>query len=490
MVLDEEVMSEHIENNKTLTIKTPPRGLAILAILGPGLVWSSEMIGSGEVILSTRAGAILGTNIMWAVVLVILLKCWIGIGGARYTVCTGEGMVDMFGRIPGPKHWVVWFVLVAQLLFATVAMGALATAAGAFLNSMIPALPEKFGGIIISILAFIVVWSGQFKVLKTVMSLLVAVMVIGVLYVAAVLFPGWTTFFEGFMLKMPEVPGWAVETASASPNAWGEMLPLMGWAAGGFASQVWYTYWVLGAGYGVAAGRGYGMSADTDYLKQLDASEAGKIKGWCRVVSADAGMAMTVTILLTVSFIIAGSVVLGSNQLAPEDAQVAIVLSRIFSDQWGAVGGLLFLLTGTIALMGTLTGQMAGWPRLLADAFRIVIPKFSEKLGWKAQFRVFLVLFFFTNIVIVHVLGLKPVLMVRLGGMLEGLLLTPLQALWVAIGLFVVLPKLLSREAYKVLKPHWSLGAVLLAAFIILGYFCVTQMPGALSQIWNLLGSP
>ncbi len=471
-------------------IKSPPKGLAVLAIVGPGLVWCSEMIGSGEVILSTRAGAILGTNIMWAVALVILLKCWIGIGGARYTVCTGEGMIDMFDRIPGPRHWVVWIVLVAQLLFATVAAGAIATAAGAFLNTMIPGLPSYLGGWIISILALAAVWSGQFNVLKMVMSVFVAVMIAGILYVSFTLFPGWPEFLEGFMFKAPEVPDWAVAAGVASPNAWREMLPLMGWAAGGFASQVWYTYWVLGAGYGVAAGRGYGKPADAEYLKNLDSDSAQKIKGWCRVVSTDAGIAMAITVVLTLSFVIAGSVVLGSNELAPKDHDVAIVLSQIFSSQWGQLGGFLFLITGTIALMGTLVGQLAGWPRLLADAFRICIPKFNEKLSWKVQFRVFLIFFFTTNIVIVYALGWKPLLMVRLGGLLEGLLLTPLQALWVAVGLFVVLPKLLSKEAYAILKPHWTLGVILIVAFLLLGYFCVTQMPGALNEIWQLLVHP
>jgi len=37
---------------------------------------------------------------------------------------------------------------------------------------------------------------------------------------------------------------------------------LLGWGAGGFASQVWYSYWVLGAGYGAAKGRKYGEPAD------------------------------------------------------------------------------------------------------------------------------------------------------------------------------------------------------------------------------------
>ncbi len=475
-------------------IRTPPRGLAILALVGPGFVWCSEMIGSGEVILSTRAGAILGTNIMWAVTLVILLKCWIGIGGARYTVCTGEGMVDMFDRVPGPRHWVVWFVLVAQLLFATVAMGALATSAGAFLNNMIPALPEKYGGWIISVVVLSIVWSGQFNVLKMVMSVFVALMILGILYVSFTLFPGWSEFLEGFLFKMPEVPNWAVATAKASPSGWREMLPLMGWAAGGFASQVWYTYWVIGAGYGVAAGRGYGKPADTEYLKNLDGENAQKVRGWCNVVATDAAFAMVITVILTLSFVIAGSVTLGSRQIAPEGKDVAITLSNIFSSvvpsQWGQLGGFIFMLTGTVALMSTLTGQMAGWPRLLADAFRICVPKFTQKFSWKVQFRTFLVLFFTTNIIIVHTLGLKPVLMVRLGGMLEGLLLTPLQALWVAVGLFVVMPRLLSKEAYAVLKPGRFFGLVLILAFLLLGYFCVTQMPGALQEIWQILVGP
>ena len=91
-------------------IKKAPVGLAVLAMLGPSLVWCAEYIGSGEVILATRTGAILGTAVLWAIVLGIFLKFWIGMSGARYTVCTGEGMIDMLDRMPGPSHWAVWVV--------------------------------------------------------------------------------------------------------------------------------------------------------------------------------------------------------------------------------------------------------------------------------------------------------------------------------------------------------------------------------------------
>ena len=98
-----------------LEIKKPPKGLAIFALVGPSIVWCAEYIGSGEVILATRTGAILGTGVLWAVVVGIFLKYWIGLSGARYTVCTGEGMIDMFERIPGPKHWAVWIVQLLPL---------------------------------------------------------------------------------------------------------------------------------------------------------------------------------------------------------------------------------------------------------------------------------------------------------------------------------------------------------------------------------------
>ncbi len=132
-------MGENAVPSNEITIKKPPVGLAVLALVGPSFVWAAEYIGSGEVILATRTGAILGTSVLWAIVLGIFLKFWIGMSGARYTVCTGEGMIDMFGRI-GPYNLVVWVIFVIQFVCAIFSIGAVATAAGVFVNSMVPAI--------------------------------------------------------------------------------------------------------------------------------------------------------------------------------------------------------------------------------------------------------------------------------------------------------------------------------------------------------------
>lgn len=462
-----------------ITIKKPPVGLAVLTLVGPSLVWVAEYIGSGEVILATRTGAILGTTVLWAVVLGIFLKYWIGMSGARYTVCTGEGMIDMFGRIPGPSHWAVWIVLVAQFASATLSIGSLATAAGVFVNSILP-IGATLAGWLVTFFALGVVWSGVFNILKIVMSIFVLIIVLGVLYVAAHVFPGFLEFLRSLSLCVPEVPRWAVSIEGVSNNPWKEMLPLIGWGAGGFASQVWYTYWVLGAGYGAAAGRGYGKPADVSVLKQMTRESAEKIKGWCRVLYVDATLAVVIGIVVTSAFLIAGAGILRPSQIAPQGEQVAIELSNVFSSKWGPVGGFLFMLAGAAALISTQVGQLAGWPRLLADSCRICIPGFGKKFSWKTQFRFFLLFFLCTNMIIVFCFKEKPVVLVKAGAILDGLLLTPLQAIWVAIGLFIVMPKILSKEAAKILKPNWVFAVGLVIAFLVFGYFCVFQVPSAL----------
>ena len=93
----------------------------------------------------------------------------------------------------------------------------------------------------------------------------------------------------------------------------------------------------------------------------------------------------------------------------------------------------------------------------------------------------FLLFFLATNIAIVYWLGEMPVFMVRLSAVVDGILLTPLQAIWVAVGLFVVMPKLLSQQAYQILKPGRIFAIGLLAAFLVFGYFCIFHLPMFLS---------
>ncbi|MBL7141134.1 MAG: Nramp family divalent metal transporter [Planctomycetes bacterium] len=465
-----------------------PVGLwGVVLVLGPSLIWCGEYIGSGEVIIATRTGAALGTAVLWAVVFGIALKYWIGLCGARYTVATGEGMVDCFARAPAGRYWLVPIVFVGQVFAGIASVGALAVAAATFLSALIHLGEHStlIWGSIVTVLACIVVGSGRFSLLKTIMGLLVLVIVIGVLYVALHTLPTVRDLVVGtFGFGVPEVPDWVRAADPDVRSVWSEVLPLLGWAAGGFASQVWYTYWVLGAGYGMAADRKWGMAADEPRLATLSAEEAQEVRPWLRVVAWDATFALVIGVVVTAAFLVAGAGILRPAQSVPKGSQVAFELSRLFSERWGQAGATLFVLAGSAAMVSTQLGQLAGWPRLLADCFRHLCPPFGRMAPMR-RFRLFLVLFLVTNLVICYFFGTNPVTLVKMGAIFDGLLLVPLQALAVAWGLFVVQKRLLSAEAWAVLKPRWYHAAGLVVAFAVFAYFCVFQVPAVIHQMFG-----
>ena len=461
-------------------IALPPRGAVLFLAIGPAIVWCAEYIGSGEVILATRTGAVLGTGVLWAVIIGVFLKYLIGLAGGWYTVATGESMIDMFSRLPGPKNAFVWFVLVAQLAASVFAIGSIATSAGIFLAELTP-IPAYLAGWMVTLLAVVIAWVGEFRLFKYIMAMMISLTLIGVAVIAVRVTPSLSDLLAGLIPHVPPVPQWAIDQ-QASPNGWNEILPLLGWGAGGFASQVWYTYWVMGAGYGAAAGDRQGQPADEAKLKLLTSNDADRLVGWRRAVTFDATTAMVIGICVTSGFLIAGAGVLGANQLAPDGPDVAFTLASLFGTQWGSTGALIFLIGGAAALMSTQFAQVTGWPYLLDDCVRVCMPAAVAPWSPVVRRRAWLVFYLLASMTVVYSLGYQPVALVKFAAVMEGLLLTPLQALAMIIGLYWVLPKLYQPEIGKRLRPGPLLGAGLVVSLLVFSYFCAIQISSVLSK--------
>lgn len=459
------------------SIAVPPRGAALLVAIGPAIVWCAEYIGSGEVILATRTGAILGTGVLWAIVTGVFLKYLIGLAGGWYTVATGESMIDLFGRLPGPKNAFVWVVLVAQLAASVISIGSIATAAGVFIHELTPLSP-KLAGWGVTLLAVVVAWVGEFKAMKYAMAALISLTLVGVVVIAARVMPSFAELLDGLVPQVPAAPEWA--TKKGAGNGWAEVLPLLGWGAGGFASQVWYTYWVMGAGYGAAAGNRQGLPADEQALQSLTEEDANRLAGWRRMVTFDATTAMVVGTCVTCGFLIAGAGVLGAKQLAPEGTDVAFTLATIFGSEWGSTGATLFLIGGAAALVSTQIAQVTGWPYLLDDCVRICMPGMVARWSPTVRRRTWLGFYLLASMTIVHQLGYKPVALVQVSAVLEGLMLTPLQALAMLVGLYWVMPRLYRPEIAARLKPGPLIGVGLAVSFLVFTYFCAIQISSVL----------
>jgi hypothetical protein len=394
-------------------------------------------------------------------------------------------MMDLFARLPGPRRWAVWLVLVAQLVASVLAIGAVASSAGVFLAELTPLRPFVAGWLV-TLMAVAIAWVGEFALLKVVMSALVLTTTVGVLVVASRVLPGVEELVTGFLApSVPQVPDWAIEQG-VKPNPWAEVLPLLGWGAGGFASQVWYTYWVMGAKYGMTARGGLGQPADLQALRSIDAEGASRLRGWRRVVMADATLAVVIGTLVTSGYLLAGAGVLTVEQTVPRGEQVALTLAELFRRDWGAAGATMFLIGGAAALVSTQFGQVVGWPALMDDAVRLAMPGlFARSLcRWRplVRRRAWLVFYLLASMTIVYTLGYKPVALVRVAAVLEGLVLTPFQALALLWGLYWVTPRMFSGEAARIVRPGLLMGVALAASFLVFTYFCVAQLPAVLMQ--------
>ena len=87
--------------------------LAWLTIFGPGAVIASLTIGSGELIFSSRGGALFGYRLLWFFLLVLLFKWALVFVTARHMVLTGAHPFQRWMDLPGPRGWfpLVFFML-------------------------------------------------------------------------------------------------------------------------------------------------------------------------------------------------------------------------------------------------------------------------------------------------------------------------------------------------------------------------------------------
>ena len=84
----------------------------ILKHLGPGLIITATIVGSGELIATPKLASEVGFTMLWFI-LGCLVKVFVQIELGRYTLVTGKTTLEAMNSVPGPKlrvSWMVWFL--------------------------------------------------------------------------------------------------------------------------------------------------------------------------------------------------------------------------------------------------------------------------------------------------------------------------------------------------------------------------------------------
>ena len=103
------------ESSKATTVETPPTSiLGILSRLGPGLIIAGSIVGSGELIGTTKTGAQAGFWLLWLIVIGCVIKVFVQVELGRDAIVRGKTTLSALSEVPGPAvkghgNWLIWY---------------------------------------------------------------------------------------------------------------------------------------------------------------------------------------------------------------------------------------------------------------------------------------------------------------------------------------------------------------------------------------------
>ena len=228
-------------------VAEPPRSLGgILRRIGPGIILSASIVGSGELIATTTLGAEVGYVAMWIIVLSCIIKPAVQSEMARYVITTGRTVAEGFKHVPGPQpvgiNWVVWLWAV-MVLMTWFQIGAMFGGVAEVLNLIWPVTIPVWVFVLLGISLALLLGGGYARIEK-IATLKVALFTMLTMLCAMIMTRQadsftWAPLEEGFEFKLPGAawppplpfsasPAWVHRSCSCIPTgAWRKGMPAL-----------------------------------------------------------------------------------------------------------------------------------------------------------------------------------------------------------------------------------------------------------------------
>lgn len=363
-----------------MSSRNSPR--SIVRSFGPGIVWAAAAIGSGELIVSAKAGTDYGLAFAWALVLGCALKYVIHRAILDVSLATGRPIVDdwhegMLGKLSS-LYWLVFFIATATGVAGLIGLSAAAA------HALAPALSIKVWAVIVAFAIIALAFGRSYERYEKVMLAFGFVLFVGMLSVVAFALPSAHAMP---MFGMPE-----------DSTAWLVFLALLGWGAGsGPDLMLPYSWWV--------------------------AEKRESSREWVSGAHVDLIVGYVMTACVAVVFMLAGAFVLAPLGVKVEGIGVLKELSSSFTATFGAWAAYVFFVTAFVALFSTALGVFDGGRIALAHiALRVFNkePATARDIRGHAWYRATLVAF--SIIPLALYLGLeRPVILVLIAGAISAL---------------------------------------------------------------------
>ena len=143
----------------------------VIQKLGPGLLFAGAAIGVSHLVQSTRSGADFGFGLLWALLLIHLVKYPFFQYGPRYASATGESLLEGYQKL-GKGILEIYGILTFLTMFTIQAAVTIVTA-GIATSLFGDFISVKVWTIVILSLCFIILNIGKYKLLDVLMKVIV-----------------------------------------------------------------------------------------------------------------------------------------------------------------------------------------------------------------------------------------------------------------------------------------------------------------------------
>ncbi len=341
------------------TVLKPPASLRErIRFLGPGFILSASIVGSGELIATTRLGAEAGWVTLWVIIVSCLVKVLVQLEFGKHAIYSGESTMQALNRLPGPRlgrgKWTIWTWL-ALMAVKLLQVGGIVGGTALILAIVVPQVPLWMWCLVTAVSVSLIIYRGHYAPIERVSLILIALFtVLTIGSVASLQFTelafSSADVLGGFTFRLP-------------PEAVLVAIGAFGITGVGGDEIMAYNYWLIEKGY--ASYTGPRERTDEWYARA---------RGWIRVMTLDALVSMVVYTLMTAAFYALGAAILHSQGLLPEGMDLVQTLSRMYTESLGPWAGVVFLVGAFVVLFSTLFGALAIWTRLFSDAF--------AQIGW------------------------------------------------------------------------------------------------------------
>ena len=337
--------------------EAPKTFLERLKFIGPSVIVTGSVVGSGSIVMTPLLGAAAGFILLWWLLLSMWSKPIIQAEIARYIVVSKKTFLEAFADMPGFKttiqgkttSWLVWFMFIG-VIPSIAGMGGLAGAVAEAGNTMFPFLTVETWVVISCLVTWMLLYFGSYKSLEK--TLLVMV-----------LFFSFITMIIAIAMQSTDFQVSVAQVSSGLSFSFpSEYLPLalavFGFTGISYGEIMAYTYWCLEKGYA-----------------ENSRNNVEETKHWIKTMQTDVWVTVFFITLGTLPFFFLGAGVLYNvpelqQALATSsfwDIDVISSLQNMFSLVLGGWAKWLFIILAFFVLFSTLLSGTAAFTRTISD---------------------------------------------------------------------------------------------------------------------------